>query len=486
MIYDYGYSNQEFQEIFMKVYNRLSGEKEEFIPVMNDYVGMYICGMTVQDRPHIGHIRSFMSADVIRRYLEFKGFQVRHVQNFTDIDDKIISRAQQEGVDYKVITARYIQEFFDLVDRLNLLRAHVYPRATEEIDSIINLIKHLLEKGHAYQSGDEVFFAVDTCSKYGELSGRKVDEMIAGTRFEVDAKKRNPLDFSLWKPAKPGEPYWETELGKGRPGWHIECSAMAIKYLGESFDFHGGGLDLIFPHHENEKAQSECATGEPFAKYWIESGLLTTEGEKMSKSLGNFAAVGDLINLYSANVLRFYLISKHYRSPIEFGDERLKEAKASFDRIENSLQMAYRFIKHTEEDLIYDSSVIQNHDIENEYLDKFIEIMDDDFNTAAALAFIFDLIKTLNVMIQSKEQNQKIKTLMISIMGLLKILGFQIHGNKERESHTLGNLMECVLSWRQALREQKNWALADKMRDDLKHIGIVIKDTSSGTEWDFE
>lgn len=467
----------------MKVFNRLTKQKEDFIPVNSDQVGMYICGLTVQDKPHIGHIRSFMSADIMRRYLEYRGFRVKHVQNFTDVDDKIIARAHKEGVDYSVIANRYINEYFHCIEKLNLLPAHVYPRATQEIPAITKLIQTLVDKEHAYQSGDDVFFAVDSYADYGQLSGRKTEDLLTGTRFEVDDKKQNPLDFALWKAAKPGEPSWESPFGPGRPGWHIECSAMAIKYLGESFDFHGGGLDLIFPHHENEKAQSECATGRLFAKYWVESGLLNTGGEKMSKSLGNFFAISDLLEKYTANELRFFLVSKHYRSPLEYSVERLEEARASFARIQNGIVAAYHMLCEIDDDTLEFQVFFRHAEMTEDIAIQYTEAMDDDFNTAAVTALIFNCLKDININVQRKLYDD-VKTRLNSLLCILKLMGFVIDLAIKPDTDLLDRLMACVIDWRRSLREEKNWKMADLIRDDLADLGITLKDLADRTVWE--
>ncbi len=425
-----------------------------------------------------------MSADIMRRYLEFCGYTVKHVQNFTDVDDKIIARAAKENTDYTTISTRYIKEFYSSVDRLNLLRAHVYPKATEEIGPILDLIKTLIERGHAYEADGDVFFAVDTFEDYGQLSGRKTDELITGTRFEVDEKKRSPLDFALWKSAKPGEPKWDSPFGEGRPGWHIECSAMALKYLGQTFDFHGGGLDLIFPHHENEKAQSECATGQPFSNYWVESGLLNTGGEKMSKSLNNFFAINDILEKFTANEIRFFLISTHYRSPMDFGEHRLMESRTAFGRISKSVVAACQLLQDNQSAAnisIKNPSVPNVSDVD---MAEFREAMDDDFNTAVAIANIFNLVKKLNTLVQNPNDFGEIESVLGSILGICSILGFSFETPQSPNQDILTDVMEKIISWRQQLRTGKNWAMADQIRDDLGVIGITLKDRADRTEWD--
>ena len=319
----------------LKVYDTLRARKEEFEPVKSGSVGIYFCGMTVQDRPHIGHMLAFVAGDMIRRHLMFKGYRVTYVQNFTDIDDKIIAKANEEGVDYRVIAERNMKEYFRYADELNIMRADIYPLATQHMEDIISLIKTLEEKGFAYNAGGDVYFRVRQFAPYGRLSKRNVDELVSGARIEIGERKEDPLDFALWKGAKEGEPAWDSPWGRGRPGWHIECSAMSMKYLGQTIDMHGGGQDLIFPHHENEIAQSEAATGKPFIRYWMHNGLLNLRGEKMSKSTGHFFAIEDINREFTGEVIRFYLLSTHFRSGTEFSRERLREAEAGLERIRN-------------------------------------------------------------------------------------------------------------------------------------------------------
>ena len=319
----------------LKVYDTLRAVKEAFRPVREGKVGIYFCGMTVQDKPHIGHMLAFVAGDMIRRYLKFKGYEVTYVQNFTDVDDKIIARANEEGVDYTVVAERNIKEYFKYAEELNIIPADVYPKATEHIGDIVELIKKLEEKGFAYSAGGDVYFRVRRFDGYGKLSKRRVDELQSGARIEMDERKEDPLDFALWKNAKEGEPAWDTPWGRGRPGWHIECSVMSMKYLGETIDMHGGGQDLIFPHHENEIAQSEAVTGKPFIRYWLHNGLLNLRGEKMSKSTGHFFSIEEINREFSGDVIRFYLLSTHFRSRTEFSRERLVEAEAGLERIRN-------------------------------------------------------------------------------------------------------------------------------------------------------
>ena len=380
----------------IKVYNTLTKKKEEFVPLHPGKAYMYVCGVTPYNHPHIGNARPFVTWDVIRRFLEHEGYDVLHVQNFTDVDDKIINTANKEGVQWSDICGRYIDAYFEVMDKLNVRRAHVYPRVSEHMQEIINVVQTLIDKGYAYELDGDVYYSVEKFDRYGELSGRKLEDMMAGARVDVNDKKHNPFDFALWKAAKPGEPYWESPWGNGRPGWHIECSAMSMKYLGESFDFHGGGSDLIFPHHENEIAQSEGCTGvHPFVRYWLHNGFITVNEEKMSKSLGNFFTVADILEHFEPETLRFFILSTHYRSPLDFSDERLKEAQRSLARL-----------KTAQDNLKELAQLISGGPTETskalyakleELRGGFMEAMSDDFNTALAISFMFELAKEINI-----------------------------------------------------------------------------------------
>ncbi|MCD6399555.1 cysteine--tRNA ligase, partial [candidate division WOR-3 bacterium] len=349
----------------MRLFNTLQGKKQEFVPLKKGKVGIYFCGMTLQESPHVGHMRAIISADILHRYLLYKGYDVTLLINFTDIDDKVIEKSFEEGIDYREITARYEEEFLEASNWLNILPATVYPRATQHIQEIIELIQRIIEKGYAYEVEGNVYFSVKKFKDYGKLSGKNIDQLRSGARVDIDEKKRDPLDFSLWKKAKKGEPYWLSPWGKGRPGWHIECSSMSMHYLGETFDIHGGGNDLIFPHHENEIAQSESATGKPFAKYWIHNGMLTLRGDKMSKSLKNFVPILDMKGSISPNAIRYYILGTHYRSPLEYNDKIINQAKNGWERIKV-------FLSSVPDS---DNKVLQ------ETRDKFEEYMDDDLNT---------------------------------------------------------------------------------------------------------
>ncbi len=454
----------------MKIYNTLTKKLEEFIPLNKNKVGIYFCGMTVQDSPHVGHLRAFLCGDVLRRYLEYKGFEVRYILNFTDIDDKIIKKSWEEKVDWREIAQRYEKEYFEVERIMNIKPASFYPRATQHIEEIINLILILKEKGFAYESGGNVWYDVSKFKSYGKLSGKNIDELIEGARVEPDPSKRDPLDFSLWKVQKENEPYFYSPFGKGRPGWHIECSAMSMKYLGETFDIHGGGEDLIFPHHENEIAQSEGATGKEFVRYWFHNAPVNLKGEKMSKSTGLFFRVLDVLKEYSPNVLKFFLLRAHYKSKIEYSKELLDDAKAGWERIENFINKGE--IKEIE---------IKNPET-REYLKKFEEYMDDDLNTPKVFSLIFELVKIGNIYYEKKDERfLEIKSLILLI---LKILGFS-EAKEKFESKIVDDLLNIIIEVRQRLREEKRFDLSDKIREDLKNLGIIVEDKKEGSSYRF-
>ena len=394
----------------IKVYNTLTKKKEEFVPLHPGKAYMYVCGVTPYNHPHIGNARPFVTWDVIRRFLEHEGYDVLHVQNFTDVDDKIINTANKEGVQWSDICGRYIDAYFEVMDKLNVRRAHVYPRVSEHMQEIINVVQTLIDKGYAYELDGDVYYSVEKFDRYGELSGRKLEDMMAGARVDVNDKKHNPFDFALWKAAKPGEPYWESPWGNGRPGWHIECSAMSMKYLGESFDFHGGGSDLIFPHHENEIAQSEGCTGvHPFVRYWLHNGFITVNEEKMSKSLGNFFTVADILEHFEPETLRFFILSTHYRSPLDFSDERLKEAQRSLARLKTAQDNLKELAQLISGGPTETSKAL--YEKLEELRSGFMEAMSDDFNTALAISFMFELAKEI------RKSNPNIPILMLTALG---------------------------------------------------------------------
>ena len=389
----------------IKVYNTLTKEKEVFHPIKEGEAKIYVCGVTPYNHPHIGNARPAVTWDIIRRYLEFIGYKVTFVQNFTDVDDKIINKANAEGSDWKTISDRYIDAYFEVMDKLHVRRADMYPRVSDHMKDIIDMVKTLIEKGHAYVLGGDVYYDISTFKDYGKLSGRKIEDMLAGARIEVNDEKRNPGDFALWKAAKPGEPFWESPWGKGRPGWHIECSTMSLKYLGEKFDFHGGGSDLIFPHHENEIAQSQACIGDDhsFAQYWLHNGFITIHNEKMSKSKNNFFTVKDILKEYPGEVIRFFILQTHYRSPLDFSDERLKEAQTSLARLQNTKAYVDELAgKEGDDDTAAELAS------KAEALRKaFYEAMDDDFNTALAISQMFALSKEINIYYQEVTNGTK-------------------------------------------------------------------------------
>ncbi len=465
----------------LKIFNTLGGEKEEFVPLKTGEVKMYVCGVTVYDSSHLGHCRFLLSFDVIYRYLRFCGYQVHYVRNFTDVDDKIIKRAQEDNVSCEVITEKYIEEFHRDASALGLLEPTQEPRATHHIAEIVKLIQRLEEKGLAYRVDGDVFYPVQGFAGYGKLSQKKIDELEAGARVEVDERKRSPLDFALWKSSKAGEPTWESPWGPGRPGWHIECSAMSTKYLGQPFDIHGGGRDLIFPHHENEIAQSEGAFGQPLARYWIHNGFLNINQEKMSKSLGNFYTIREVLERTDPAALRHYFLGSHYRSPMDFSFEALEEAARGMDRI-------YETIDRVEQ------ASGEKKDVEAEpgLLDDFRQEMSDDFNTPRALALIFDEVRSVNRLLDERRRDgifsraHAIRT-MCEALGLLQDSPRRFFENKKkrwfREQGLTQAQVEQWIAERDRARKEKNWEEADRIRNELHHKGIVIEDTPGGTLW---
>ncbi|MDP2158402.1 MAG: cysteine--tRNA ligase, partial [Nitrospirota bacterium] len=391
----------------MKLYNTLSGKKEDFIPVTPGQVMMYVCGITVYDHCHIGHARSAIVFDIMRRYLAYRGYKVTFVKNFTDIDDKIINRAKQDGIAWNEVAEKYIAEYYQDMDQLGVGRADIEPRATEHIQEIIDITKGLVDKGYAYAVDGDVYFQIEKFSDYGKLSKRDLDDMIAGSRVDINEKKRSPMDFALWKASKQGEPSWDSPWGQGRPGWHIECSAMSQKHLGDTFDIHGGGADLTFPHHENEIAQSEAYTGKPFAKYWVHNGFITIDKEKMSKSLGNFFTIKEILGNFDAEAVRFFLLSTHYRSPIEFSDEQLREAEVSIDRYYASALRIADFLGQDQAKEKAGADEKAFEELMGKFLDRVKEAMDDDFNTALAIGHVFELIRALNKYMDGKPSGSR-------------------------------------------------------------------------------
>lgn len=463
----------------MKVYNTLTRKKEEFKPIEKDKVTIYTCGPTVYDFFHIGNARVFVTFDMIRRYLEFRGYEVKFVQNFTDIEDKMIRRSQEEGITVKELGDKFIEEYFKDAKALGVEKATVHPRATEHIDDIIELIKILEEKGYAYEVDGVVYYSTRKFKNYGKLSHQNIDELESGARIQPGEKKRDPLDFVLWKAQKPGEPAWDSPWGKGRPGWHIECSAMSMKYLGETFDIHGGGPDLVFPHHENEIAQSEAATGKPFANYFMHVGYLNIDNKKMSKSLGNFFTVREIVEKYDPEIVRFFMLSAHYRNPINFSQDLLEQAKKALERFYNALyNMNYL------EGILEDRELTSEEEKYIEKLDekevKFIKAMDDDFNTADAIAVLFDIVRDFNLNINESSAKQLVVATKEKLLSLGDVLGFF---RKFADSKLLDNEVEKLIKQREEARKNKNYALADEIRDKLQEQGIILEDTPSGVRW---
>ncbi len=465
----------------MKIYNTLTKKKEEFTPINPPNVRMYVCGPTVYDYFHIGNARSFVMGDMIRRYLIYKGYNVKYVMNLTDVDDKIIKRANELGEDPKKYAEKYIEEFFKDIDGLKVKRADAYPRATEHIGDMIELIKKLEEKDVAYNVNGDVFYDVRKFEGYGKLSGKKIDELEAGARIEVNEQKKNPLDFALWKKAKPGEPEWESPWGKGRPGWHIECSAMSMKELGETLDIHAGGSDLIFPHHENEIAQSEAATCKDFVKYWVHFGFLNIRDEKMSKSLGNFYTAREVLKKYPAEAVRLLFAQTHYAAPLNFSFELLDSAKKATERIKSLAKNIAE--KLAEEKFGDDTSEIDFAEFER----KFTEAVDDDFNFPKGVAVIFDFVKVANREIQTKNlpksfyENAK-NFLEKTAEEVLGILDFGALDEAKRDSKE-DELIRILIEIRAKAKAEKNYALADEIRNRLSEIGIILRDGKDGTTY---
>jgi len=464
----------------MKIYNTLTRRKDEFVPMDKNNVRMYSCGPTVYDYFHIGNARPFIVFDTMRRYLEYRGYKVTFVQNFTDIDDKMINRANKEGITVKELGERFIKEYFEDSHALGIHEATVHPKATENIDAIIDIVKKLIENGHAYEVNGNVYFATKTFKDYGKLSKQPLEELEAGARIDVSEEKRDPMDFALWKAQKPGEPAWESPWGLGRPGWHIECSAMANKYLGETIDLHSGGQDLIFPHHENEIAQSECANCKPFANYWMHNGYINIDNKKMSKSLGNFFTVRDIRKKYDGEVVRYFMLSAHYRSPINFSEELMEQAKTAVERVYTCIENLNFLLESAQDKELCEkcSATLKKLD---EYKEKYIACMDDDLNTAGAIGAIFDIVYLANTELSAESPKSVIEAVLSAIHELGGVLG--LFGKKEEKS--LDAEVEELIEARNAARKAKDWAKADEIRDKLKEMNIILKDTPSGVQWSF-
>ncbi|MHC2994257.1 MAG: cysteine--tRNA ligase [Candidatus Atribacteria bacterium] len=467
----------------LKIYNTLTRKKEEFIPLKKGEVGIYVCGPTVYNFIHIGNARPFIIFEVVRRYLKFKGYKVKYIQNLTDIDDKMINNARKLNVTVPELAEKFIEEYFIDADSLNIGRADIHPRATEHIKEIIELVKGLEEKGYAYVIDGDVFFDVSKFNGYGKLSGQNIEELKSGARVEVDERKREAIDFALWKKAKEGEPSWESPWGRGRPGWHIECSAMSMKYLGKTFDIHTGGSDLIFPHHENEIAQSEAYTNQSFVKYWMHNGYLCLNNQKMSKSLGNIMKVREIRQKYEGEVIRYFILSAHYRNPLNFSEEQLQQAQNSLQRLNNIVlnikhllkQSKYKESKDKDDELILEKS--------KESGQQFIEAMDDDFNTPVALSRLFGFAREVNIYLNSPGLKNKLVLQEIyefyqefagQILGILKEV--ELEESFEQE-------IEDLIKEREEARKAKNWKKSDQIRDELREKGVLLEDTPEGVRW---
>lgn len=460
----------------IRIYNTLTQKKEVFKPIEEGKVKMYVCGPTVYNYIHIGNARPPIVFDTVRRYLEYRGYEVKYVSNFTDVDDRIIKAANENNEDVFSLADRFIYAYFEDIAALGCLKAVHHPRVTENMDIIIHFIKGLIDKGFAYESDGDVYFRTKKFQEYGKLSHQSIDDLRLGARIEVGEKKQDPLDFALWKAAKPGEVYWESPWGKGRPGWHIECSAMARKYLGDTIDIHAGGQDLTFPHHENEIAQSESLTGKPFANYWMHNGYINIDNEKMSKSLGNFVLVHDIITQHDPNVLRFFMLSVHYRHPINYSEELLNNAKTALER----LQTSYQNLKHrleastnlTEDDQKWLDQIANFHH-------QFIEEMDDDFNTANAISVLFEVSKLANYYLMEKNTSAVvIRKFLETFEQFFNVLGLEL--TKEQ---LLDEEIEQLITKRNEARKNRDFHTADRIRDQLKEMNIVLEDTPQGTRW---
>jgi cysteinyl-tRNA synthetase len=477
----------------IKVYNTLSKTKEEFVPREPGKVSIYACGVTPYNFAHIGNSRPAVFWDCVRRFLKYRGYQVKYIQNFTDVDDKIIGRAQQLGKDPLQLAEEYAGIYLEDLEKFNVLPADVYPKVSEHIPEIIEIVRVLVEKGFAYELDGDVYFEVRKFAGYGKLSGRDLEELQAGARVEVNVAKRDPMDFALWKAAKPGEIAWESPWGPGRPGWHIECSAMSLKYLGPGFDMHGGGEDLVFPHHENEIAQSEAYMGQLFARYWLHNAFVTVSGERMGKSMGNFSTIRDVINRFPAKVVRFWLVSSHYRNPINFGPDELENVARGLERLETAI---FNW-KH----LIGQEVVDEPGDIAeltgikggiSQAKDEFIQGMEDDFNTQQALSSLYELVREVNRWTQTRgfKLTNSAKVLLTEALATLTSLGGDVLGlfNTAGEEGASVDVaaIEALIAQRTQAKKEKNWALADQIRNELKSRGVVLEDTPQGVRWKFE
>ena len=461
----------------MKIYNTLTNQKEEFVPIEEGKVGIYVCGPTVYNFFHIGNARPFVVFDTLRRYFKYRGYEVKFVQNFTDVDDKIIKRAREEGITAPEVSEKYIKEYYDDAAALNVIKADVHPKVSEHIPDIIDFVQTLIDKGYAYEADGDVYYSTRKFPEYGKLSGQRIDDLESGARIAVGEVKKDPLDFALWKARKePDEIAWESPWGMNRPGWHIECSTMSRKHLGKTIDIHGGGQDLQFPHHENEIAQSEACNGVPFAHYWMHNGYITVDGEKMSKSLGNFFTVRDIRKEYSGDFIRFFLLSGQYRNPINFSDTEMKSVKAGYDRIVTAAE-TLEFLKTNGSDGMTAEEEARLASLD-QYKDKFIEAMDDDLNTASAIAAIFEMVSDINVAVKNGASKEFAEGALAKLHELTDVLGIL----QQEEDDAIGADIQALIDERQAARKEKNWARADEIRNQLAAMGYTLKDTPQGVQ----
>ena len=464
----------------IRVYNTLTRTKEPFETIEKGVVSMYVCGPTVYDNAHVGHAMSSLVFDIIRRYLEYRGYEVRHVMNYTDVDDKIIERANHESVDPLELAERYIKEYDQHIQDLNIVPATVYPRATQEIGQIVKMVQELGESGYAYEVGGDVYFRVDKVDDYGKLSNRKLEDMQAGARVDIDEGKENPMDFAVWKSAKPGEPSWESPWGKGRPGWHIECSAMSLHHLGEQIDIHGGGNDLVFPHHENEIAQTESYTGKPFARYWMHNGMTQFSGEKMSKSTGNLVTVTEFLSDNEADVLRLMVLNSNYRHPLTFGEDVIAQSKRALERLRAALKPAFASAEGASK------KNLQILDTQVEITRQgFHDSMDDDFNTAAALGHLFEMVRAINQARDAGATPEQLAPAQQLLRELTSVFGLRLEQTEAR-SADVAPFVELLIELREKLRAEKQFELSDLVRVRLTGIGVILEDNKDGTSWRWE
>lgn len=466
----------------MRIYNTFERKKEEFKPIVDGEVKMYSCGPTVYDYFHIGNARPFIVFDTLRRYLEYRGYKVTFVQNFTDIDDKMIKRANEEGITVKELGERFIAEYYKDAEAIGVRKATIHPRATENIDAIIDVIKKLEENGYAYNVDGNVYFATKKFKNYGKLSKQPLEDLEAGARIDVNENKRDAMDFALWKKQKEGEPAWESPWGMGRPGWHIECSAMVNKYLGETIDIHSGGQDLIFPHHENEIAQSECANCKKFANYWMHNGYININNQKMSKSLGNFFTVRDILKTYDGEVIRFFMLSAHYRNPINFADTLMEQAKSAVERVYTCIDNL-EFLLQSSEERPENAAEKEFSQRLDRIKQEFIDAMDDDLNTAGATASIFDIVYAANTSLSDEGKNSK--TVIEKTLSLIRELGGVLGLFQKSDDKSADAEIEELIAKRNKAREEKDWATADAIRDELKARNVELKDTPLGVKWSY-